>query len=126
MHNGLPSRRPETALRMQIVMRRAGLAVAAAVVALGGWPKQAAAQTASQMAADRGCYNCHGEPPRRNVRSFAQIAASYAGLRGKTDAEKDALQRMRHGSLFSHVAAHERLSDEDAAALVHWLFQGGS
>lgn len=78
------------------------------------------------MAADRGCYNCHGEPPRRNVRSFAQIAASYVRLRGKTDAQKDAVERMHHGSLFSHIAAHERLSDEDAAALVHWLFQGGS
>lgn len=111
---------------MQIVMRRAGLAVAAAVVSWGGWPTPATAQTASQMAADRGCYNCHGEPPRRNVRSFAQIAASYVRLRGNTDAEKDAVERMHHGSLFNHIAAHERLSDEDAAALVHWLFQGGS
>lgn len=102
------------------------MAVAAAAVAIGGWPMQVDAQTARQMAVDRGCYNCHGEPPRRNVRSFAQIAAAYVSLRGKANAEKDAVERMHHGSLFSHIAAHERLSDEDAAALVHWLFQGGS
>ncbi|MGV3569385.1 MAG: hypothetical protein ACO1PB_02215 [Ramlibacter sp.] len=110
-------------MRMQIAWSTA--AVAAAVLAGTGWPAPAAAQ-AARMAADRGCYNCHGEPPRRNVRSFAQIAASYAALRGKPGAEKDALDRMHHGSLLSHVAAHERLSDEDAAAHVHWLFQGGS
>jgi len=112
-------------LRKWIVLHPAGMAVAAGVVALAGWPASAAAQTASQMAADRGCYNCHGGPPQRNVRSFAQIAASYAPLRGKPGAEKEALERMHHGSRFSHIAAHERLSEEDASALVHWLFAGG-
>lgn len=84
-----------------------------------------AAQTARQMAADRGCHNCHGEPGRSNVRTFAQLAAAYAPLRSQPDAQQKALERMHHGSMFSHIAAHERLSEEDAAALVRWLFEGG-
>ncbi|WP_255520157.1 hypothetical protein [Ramlibacter aurantiacus] len=35
-----------------------------------------------------------------------------------------AIDRMHHGGLFTHVAAHERLSEETAALLVHWLFIG--
>jgi cytochrome c len=94
--------------------------------ALGFTTSAAWAQPARQMAVDRGCYNCHGEPPRRGVRPFVQIAGSYAHVKDEPAAQRQALDRMHHGSLFSHVAAHERLSDEDAATLVQWLFQGGS
>ncbi len=89
-------------------------------------PVPASAQSApAQMAADKGCYNCHGEPPRRNVRSFPEIARAYGAQARDPAAERQAIDRMHHGSLFSHVAAHERLTDEEAAALVHWLFAGG-
>lgn len=80
---------------------------------------------AQQLAADRGCYNCHAQPARPRIRSFADIADAYAQLRGKPGAEKEARDRMHHGGLFSHVAAHERLTEEEATLLVHWLFGGG-
>ncbi len=85
----------------------------------------AAQPAAAQMAADKGCYNCHGEPPRRGVRSFTEIAKAYQAYVNQPSAEKQAVDRMHHGSLFSHVAAHERLSDDEAAALVRWLAEGG-
>lgn len=89
-------------------------------------PSVAAALTpAAQMAADKGCYNCHGEPPRRNVRAFTEIAKAYRAYASQPAAVAQAVERLHHGSLFSHVAAHERLSDEEAAALVHWLVDGG-
>ena len=80
-----------------------------------------------QLAADRGCYNCHGEPPRRNVPSFRELVVRYAPYRGKLDAaaERKLVDRMHDGSLFSHVAAHERLSEEEAHVLVRWLVAGG-
>ncbi len=89
-------------------------------------PVSAATQpAAAQMAADKGCYNCHGEPPRRGVRSSTEIAKAYQAYANQPAAEKQAVDRMHHGSLFSHVAAHERLSDDEAAALVRWLVEGG-
>lgn len=102
---------------------RAARALAASLALHGIWPC-VLAQPAAQMAAERGCYNCHGEPPRRGVRTFAQIAAGYARASNRPAALKEAIDRMHHGSLFTHVAAHERLSEEDAATLVQWLFQG--
>lgn len=87
----------------------------------------AAAEGGAQLAADRGCYNCHGEPARRNVPSFRELVARYAVYGGRPDAatEQKLVDRMHHGSMFSHVAAHERLSEEDARALVRWLVAGG-
>ncbi|MBC5783231.1 c-type cytochrome [Ramlibacter sp. USB13] len=81
---------------------------------------------ARQLAADQGCYNCHGEPPRRYVPSFREIVARYATYRGRLDgkAEQALVDRLHHGSLFSHVAAHERLTEEQARALVRWLVEG--
>lgn len=80
---------------------------------------------ARQLAADRGCYNCHAQPSRRNIRSFVDIADAYAKLRGRAGAEPQARDRMHHGGFFGHVAAHERLTEEEATLLVHWLFEGG-
>jgi cytochrome c len=82
------------------------------------------ARSASQLAADRGCYNCHAEPSRKSIRSFGEIRKAYASLKGRPDAERQAIERMHHGSLFTHVAAHERLPDEEAALLIRWLFAG--
>lgn len=90
-------------------------------------PMQAgAAEGGAQLAADRGCYNCHGEPPRRNVPSFRELVARYAGYGGRPDAAtlQKLVDHMHHGSMFSHIAAHERLSEEDATTLVRWLVEG--
>ena len=101
----------------------------AAALALGVvLPLQAAAaEGGAQLAADRGCYNCHGEPARRNVPSFRELVARYAVYAGRPDpaTEQKLVDRMHHGSLFAHVAAHERLSEEDARALIRWLVEGG-
>ena len=74
-----------------------------------------------QLATDLGCYNCHGEPPRRNVPSFRDIAARYAKEHAR---EQELVDQLQHGSLFGHVAAHERLDDAQARTLVRWLAAG--
>lgn len=93
--------------------------------ALGAAPEDWA--QVAQRAADAGCYNCHAEPPRRNVPALRQIAARYAAHRGRLDSEteKALVDRLHHGSMFSHIAAHERLSEEDAARFIRWLVAGG-
>lgn len=79
-----------------------------------------------QLAADQGCYNCHGEPPRRNVPSFREITRRYGAYRGRLDAgtQRELTDRLHHGGLFGHVAAHERLTEEQARQLVLWLVEG--
>lgn len=82
------------------------------------------AQASSQLALDKGCYSCHGEPPRRNTPSFAALAADYAKYRGQTDAARRLADKLRAGSLFGHVAAHERMSQEECEALMRWVIDG--
>ncbi len=82
------------------------------------------AQASSQLALDKGCYNCHGEPPRRNAPGMAQLAADYARYRGQADAPRRLADKLREGGLFAHIAAHERLSQEECEALMRWIIEG--
>ncbi|MBX9960317.1 MAG: hypothetical protein K2Y15_09295 [Burkholderiaceae bacterium] len=81
-------------------------------------------QASPQLALDKGCYSCHGEPPRRNVPSVAQLAADYARYRGQADAPRQLADKLRAGGLFAHIAAHERLSPEDCETLMRWIIEG--
>ena len=80
----------------------------------------------AQRAVDRGCYNCHGDPPRRNVPTLRDVAARYAVHRGRLDpaTERELADRLHHGSLFMNVAAHERLTEEEVRGFVRWLVEG--
>lgn len=78
----------------------------------------------SKLALDRGCINCHGEPPRRGVPSLAQLAESYPRYQGQNEAAHKLAGKLREGGMFGHIAAHERLSEEDAEALMQWLIDG--
>jgi cytochrome c len=82
------------------------------------------ARASSQLALDKGCYSCHGEPPRRNTPSMAQLAADYARYRGQADAPRQLADKLRAGGLFAHIAAHERLSPEDCETLMRWIIDG--
>lgn len=82
------------------------------------------AQASAQLALDKGCFNCHGEPPRRNAPSLAQLAADYARYRGQADAPGKLTDKLRKGGLFGHIAAHERLSREECETLMRWIIDG--
>lgn len=81
-------------------------------------------QASSQLALDKGCYSCHGEPPRRNAPSMAQLAADYARHRGQADAPRRLADKLREGGLFAHIAAHERLTPEECETLMRWIIDG--
>lgn len=82
------------------------------------------AQASSQLALDKGCYSCHGEPPRRSARTFAQLASDYAKYQGQADAVAKLAARLRAGSLFAHIAAHERLNEQECETLIRWVIDG--
>lgn len=82
------------------------------------------AQASSQLALDKGCYSCHGEPPRRDAPSMAQLATDYARYRSQADAPRRLADQLREGGLFAHIAAHERLSPEECERLMRWIIEG--
>ena len=86
------------------------------------WPGVSGAS--SQLALAKGCYSCHGEPPRKNVPSFPQLAVNYAKYQGQTHAARKLAQKLCEGTLFAHIASHERLSTKEAETLIQWVIDG--
>lgn len=104
-----------------MVMKR--IVSCAALVAIASCSVSAHAN--AQLALDKGCYSCHGTPPKKGVPTFGQIAADYARYRDTPSAEIQLAEKLRQGHLFGGVQAHQRLSEETARALVRWLISGG-
>lgn len=88
------------------------------------WLAASPVQASSQLALDKGCYSCHGDPPRRDAPGMAQLAADYARYRGQADAPRRLADKLREGGLFAHIAAHERISQEECEALMRWIIEG--
>lgn len=84
-----------------------------------------AAEASMNLALDRGCLSCHGTPPRGNAPTIAQLAAGYTKYRGQDDQIQRLSNHLREHHLFGGVAAHQRLSAEDAECFVRWLVDGG-
>lgn len=82
------------------------------------------ALASTQLALDKGCYKCHGNPPKKNAPTFAELALRYAKHRGNAGAESTLVEKLRRGSFLGHIDAHERLSQEDAQRLVRWIIDG--
>jgi cytochrome c len=82
------------------------------------------AQASALMALDKGCMGCHGTPPRHNTPSMEQLAADYAKFRSQPDAAHKLAAKLREGGMFGHIAAHERLSTQDAEKLMQWIVDG--
>lgn len=78
-----------------------------------------------QMATEFGCINCHGEARRGESPTFERLAGKLSGLKGDRQAEANFVTEYRAGKPWERVEAHERISQETAAALVHWLAEGG-
>ena len=85
----------------------------------------APASASSQLALDKGCYKCHGNPPKKNAPTFAELAVRYAKHRGNASAESALVEKLRRGTFLGHIDAHERLSQEDAQRLVRWIIDSG-
>ncbi len=80
----------------------------------------------SQLALDKGCYSCHGTPPRKNAPTFEQLSISYAKYRGQTDADIRLANKLREDHTFGGIKAHEGLTEENALKLVRWLINGAN
>lgn len=82
------------------------------------------AQANAQLALDKGCYSCHGKPPKKNAPTFEQLAADYAQYRGQSDAAARLASKLHEGYVFGGINAHERLTQESALVLVRWIIEG--
>lgn len=95
-----------------------------AALVLAGWLPAGSGWADQQLAADKGCYGCHGEPPKKGAPTFAQLAQRY--VKHQTNAARlhELADKLREGSIFGHVNAHERLDHETAERLVTWIAAG--
>lgn len=81
-------------------------------------------RASASLALDKGCFNCHGDPPRRGAPTFAQLAADHAKYRDQPDAPRRLAEKLRAGSLFAHVDSHERLNQDECETLMRWIIDG--
>ncbi len=102
---------------------KTGLALAMMAVHMAGLALNPA-MASQQLASDLGCYNCHGNPPKGKAPTFPQLAERYARSRGDAKGQDKLADKLRDGSIFSHIDAHERLSPEVAGQLVRWISEG--
>ena len=82
------------------------------------------AQASTQLALDKGCFACHGDPPRKNAPTFEQLAKDFARFQGQPEQEIKLADKLREGHVFGGIQAHENLTPESALALVRWVIQG--
>ncbi len=102
-------------------MNRTPVALA---VLIGGFACADIAQASAQLALDKGCFACHGDPPKKNAPTFDQLAKDFARYQGQTEQELKLAEKLREGHIFGGIQAHENLSVENARSLVRWIIQG--
>lgn len=83
------------------------------------------AWASANLALEKGCMKCHGEPPRNQAPSFSQLARDYAPYRGQEQKIQSLSKELIRHNLFGNVDAHERLSPQEATVFVRWLVDGG-
>ena len=108
---------PLAAKRFMRAACRTGLMLGVACAANGAWAN-------AELALEQGCFTCHGNPPRGKAPPFAELADQYARYQSEPDSEVRLAEKLRKPSLFGGIAAHERLSEENAQLLLRWIIQG--
>lgn len=89
-----------------------------------GFPLRAVAQVNSALALDKGCYSCHGNPPRKSAATFEQLASNYAQYQGQTEAVTTLADKLRKKQVFGGIGVHEQLTPESALLLIRWIIDG--
>ena len=84
-----------------------------------------AAHANSELASDKGCYNCHGASAHAKAPSFERLARQLSKYQGDLAAEDKYVTKFLTGEIFNNIDAHEQLKPESAKALIHWLIEGG-
>lgn len=84
----------------------------------------ATTHASTQLAMDKGCMNCHGNPIRQHVPNFEHLASHSAKYRDQPGADQKLADKLREHELFGNVTAHETLTPEAALALARWIIGG--
>lgn len=85
----------------------------------------APAMASMNLALDKGCLSCHGQPPRGNLPTIERLAQKAERLRGQDDKIREEAAELRQPRPMGKVVAHENLTTEEAERLVRWLSEGG-
>jgi cytochrome c len=112
--------------RLKRLNYAAGLLKVFLISAAVGIPPVTVAQSNSVLALDKGCYSCHGNPPRKNAPTFDQLAKDYAKYRGQEEAAVALAEKLHKEHVFGGVKAHEQLTPENALQLIRWIIDGAA
>lgn len=85
-----------------------------------------AAQAQESLALEKGCYTCHGNPPKKNAPTFQQLATAYVKYQSQPDAAARLAKELTKGHIFGGINAHETLTQESALLLIHWIIAGAN
>lgn len=83
-----------------------------------------AAQASGQLALDKGCMLCHGNPLQNRAPTFAQLATNYARYTDDPGADVRLAEKLRAHHLLGSIRAHETLTPDSALTLVRWIIHG--
>lgn len=97
-------------------------ALRAAALAAAWLGAVGSAHADAALALDKGCFSCHGEPPRGKAPTLAALAQRYAGLSAAELASK--AEKLCEHRLLGGIAAHEKLTPEESLRLVRWIAAG--
>lgn len=83
------------------------------------------AQANRELASSNGCMGCHAEtkfdgPP------WPELARKYKKFQGQADGAQIEGEKLRKGSLFKKVKAHQKLSPATATELMQWIIDGAN
>lgn len=86
---------------------------------------EGSAQANRQLANRNGCMACHADT-ELDAPTWPELAADYAPYQGQPDAARIQGEKLRKGSLFTKIKAHQKLRPTTATSLMQWIIDGAN
>jgi cytochrome c551/c552 len=80
-------------------------------------------QANRQLANRNGCMNCHADT-NYDAPTWAELATKYEKYQGQPDAARIQGERLREGTFFTRIKAHQKLTPTTATELMEWIIDG--
>ena len=81
------------------------------------------AQADRQLANRNGCMSCHADT-EFDAPTWPELAADYEQYRGQPDAARIQGEKLRKGTFFTKIKAHQKLTPTTATDLMQWIIDG--
>ena len=83
------------------------------------------AQADRQLANRNGCMSCHADT-EFDAPTWPELAADYGQFQGQPDAASIQGEKLRRGTFFTKIKAHQKLTPTTATDLMQWIIDGAN